>query len=95
MRVSIAERQDVSSVTAADGASHVVAVWQDGAMSTLGERLKEAMTSAKMRQSELARASGVSESAISRFKTGLRGSEIEHDTLAKLAKALDVRARTE
>ena len=56
--------------------------------STTSERLQEAMRSARMKQADLARATGLSKGGISNYVTGRY--EPKSDIISKLAKALGV-----
>lgn len=56
--------------------------------STTSERLKEAMQISKMKQADLARATGLSKGGISNYVTGRY--EPKSDIISKLAKALGV-----
>ena len=57
---------------------------------TTGERIKAARVAAGMTQSELADKVGVKFAAIHKYETGLIVN-LKRETIAKLAKALDVR----
>ena len=59
-------------------------------MATTGERIREARIKAGLTQSELASMIGVKFSAIHKYETGLIVN-LKRDTIAKLAKALNVR----
>ena len=56
--------------------------------STTSERLQEAMRTARMKQADLARATGLSKGGISNYVTGRY--EPKSDIISKLAKALNV-----
>ena len=56
--------------------------------STTSERLQEAMRAARMKQADLARATGLSKGGISNYVTGRY--EPKSDIISKLAKALNV-----
>ena len=56
--------------------------------SSTSERLQEAMRSARMKQADLARATGLSKGGISNYVTGRY--EPKSDIISKLAKALNV-----
>lgn len=56
--------------------------------SSTSERLQEAMRSARMKQADLARATGLSKGGISNYVTGRY--EPKSDIISKLAKALGV-----
>ncbi len=57
-------------------------------VSSTSERLQEAMHSARMKQADLARATGLSKGGISNYVTGRY--EPKSDIISKLAKALGV-----
>lgn len=57
-------------------------------VSSTSERLQEAMRSARMKQADLARATGLSKGGISNYVTGRY--EPKSDIISKLAKALGV-----
>lgn len=57
-------------------------------VSTTSKRLQEAMNSSRMRQADLARATGLSKGGISNYVTGRY--EPKSDIISKLAKALNV-----
>lgn len=57
-------------------------------VSSTSERLQEAMNAARMKQADLARATGLSKGGISNYVTGRY--EPKSDIISKLAKALSV-----